>query len=108
MGNATGPLRVVVRDAVPGTEIRVLWVPGSEAAVFGPVGSQFTSAAAEGRIEAVVTEGPVRIELPRGVAPLSLEVGGRVYLQSTAAGVDVSLPAAERTDSVIVFRVPGA
>jgi hypothetical protein len=108
MSVAGGPLRVVVRDAVPGTEIRVLWVPGSDVAVFGPVGSRFTSAAAEGRIEAVVTAGPLRIEMPRGVVPFSLEVGGETYLRSTLAGLEVLIPATERTDSAVVFRIPGA
>lgn len=99
-----GPLRVVVVGAAAGAEIRVLWVPGSDAAVFAPVGSRFTSG--EGRLEARVTSGTVRIELPRGVIPVSLEVGGRIYLRSTDAGLDVPGPATERSASEIVFRIP--
>jgi len=99
-----GPLRVVVVGAEAGAEIRVRWVPGAEAAIFAPVGSRFTSG--EGRLEARVSVGAIRIELPRGVVPVSLEVGGRIYLRSTAAGVDVPGPVAERSASEIVFRIP--
>lgn len=102
---AGGPLRVVLRDVAPGTELRVVLVPGTEAAVFAPAGSRFTSA--EGRVEARVTPGEVRVELPRGVDPVSLEVGGRIYLRSTEAGLDVSGPVSSRTDDEILFRFPG-
>lgn len=100
----TGPLRVVVRGANAGSEIRVRWVPGTEAALFAPVGSRFTSG--DGRLEANVTAGTVRVELPRGVSPVSLEVGGRIYLRSTDAGLDVPGPVAEQSASEIVFRIP--
>ena len=99
-----GPLRVVVVGAEAGAEIRVRWVPGSDAAVFAPVGSRFTSG--EGRLEAQVTPGTVRVELPRGVVPVSLEVGGRIYLRSTDAGLDVPGPVTEQSASEIVFRIP--
>ena len=99
-----GPLRVVVLGAASGTEIHVLWVPGAEAAVFAPPGSRFTSG--EGRMEASVAPGGVRVELPRGVVPVSLEVGGRIYLRSTDAGLDLPGPLAQRSASEIVFRIP--
>lgn len=99
-----GALRVVLRDVAPGTEIRVTLVPGTEAAVYAPEGSRFTSAA--GRVEARVVPGDVRVELPRGVDPVSLEVGGRVYLRGTDAGLDVSGPVLTRDDAEIVFLVP--
>jgi len=99
-----GPLDVVLRGAAPGTEIRVTWVPGSEAALFAPVGSRFTSG--EGRMEADLASGPVRVELPRGVVPVILEVNGRLFLRNTAAGLDVSGPVAERAEAGITFRLP--
>ena len=102
----SGALRVVLQDVQAGSEVRVLVVPGTEAAVFAPAGSRFTSAA--GRLEARVTPGEVRVELPRGVDPVSLEVGGRIYLRSTGAGLDISGPVASRTDDEIVFRIPGS
>ncbi len=101
----SGPLRVVLRDVLAGSEVRVVLVPGTEAAVFAPAGSRFTSAS--GRVEARVTPGEVRVELPTGVDPVSLEVGGRIYLRSTDAGLDVSGPVTSRTDDEIIFRIPG-
>ncbi|HSG07003.1 MAG TPA: hypothetical protein VLA36_01510 [Longimicrobiales bacterium] len=99
-----GPLRVIVGGAETGAVIRVQWVPGAEAAIFAPAGSRFTSG--EGRLEAQVTSGTVRIELPRGVLPVSLEVGGRIYLRSTDAGLDVPGPVTRQSTSEIVFRIP--
>ncbi|GMV05560.1 MAG: hypothetical protein AMXMBFR53_18380 [Gemmatimonadota bacterium] len=99
-----GPLAVVLRDAAPGTEIRVRWITGSEAAVFAPVGSRFTSG--QGRIEAAGVAGVVRVELPRGVTPVSLEVNGRILLRSTPEGVDVPGDAVDRTADGLTFRLP--
>jgi hypothetical protein len=102
----SGPLRVSLSEVAPGSELRVQWVSGAEAAVFAPVGSRFTSA--EGRIEAAVTPGPVRVELPRGLVPVSLEVNGRIYLTSTSSGLEIPGPAEERGPEEIVFRLPEA
>jgi len=101
---AGGPLSVVLRGAAPGTEIRVTWIPGSEAAVFAPVGSRFTSG--EGKMEALLVSGPVRVELPRSVLPVSLEVNGRIYIRNTAEGLNVSGPVEVREDAGITFRLP--
>ena len=96
-------LSVVLRGASPGTEIRVTWIAANEAALFAPVGSRFTSG--EGRVEAFLVPGAVRIELPRGAAPLSLEVNGRILLRNTPAGLEVSGPVVDRTDAGVTFRV---
>ena len=99
-----GPLAVVLRDAAPGTEIQVRWVPGGEAAVFARAGSRFTSG--QGRMEAQGLDGVVRVELPRSIVPVSLEVNGRILLRSTAEGVDVSGPVVERSSESVTFRIP--
>lgn len=101
---AAGPLSVVLRGAESGTEIRVRWVPAREAAVLAPVGSRFTSGA--GRMEASLAPGLVRVELPEGVVPVSLEVDGRTLLRVTAEGVDVTGPVLSRSAAGITFRVP--
>lgn len=101
----SGPLRVVLHDVAAGSEVRVRLVPGTEASVYAPAGSRFTSAA--GRVEARVTPGEVRVELPTGVDPVSLEVGGRIYLRSTEAGLEVPGPVVTRTEDEILFRIPG-
>jgi len=100
-----GPLSVVLRDVAAGSEVRVVLVPGTEAAVYAPAGSRFTSAT--GRVEARVAPGEVRVELPRGVESVSLEVGGRIYLRSSGEGLDVPGPVTSRSDDEIVFRIPG-
>lgn len=101
---AVGPLRVVLRGVAPGTEVRVRWVPGREAAVLAPVGSRFTSG--EGLVEASLAPGLVRIELPEGVVPVSLEADGRTLLRVTAAGVDVTGPVLSRSAAGITFLLP--
>lgn len=102
---AGGPLSVVLRGAAPGTEIRVTWIPLSEAGLLAPAGSRFTTG--EGHLEATLAPGPVRVEIGRGTSPLRLEVDGSVFLRSTPAGLEVSGPAVERTDAGITFVVPG-
>lgn len=101
---AGGPLAVVLRDAAPGTEIRVTWIPGSEAALFAPVGSRFTSG--EGRLESTLAPGRVRVELPRGLSPFSVEVDGNVLLRGTPEGLEVRGEVAERGEAGITFVVP--
>jgi hypothetical protein len=101
---AEGPLRVILKGAAHESAIEVRWVSGTEAAVFAPVGSRFTSA--QGRLEAVLVPGPVRVELPRGVTPTALEVDGRVYLLRRADGVDITGPVLRRDADGVVFRTP--
>jgi len=101
---ARGPLAVLLRDVAPGTEIRVRWIPGAEAAVFAPVGSRFTSG--DGRVEARTLSGVVRVELPRGVLPVSLDVDGRILLRNTASGLQVTGPVVAQDDAGITFRLP--
>jgi hypothetical protein len=95
---------VVLRDAAPGTEIRVTWIPGREAALFAPGGSRFTSG--QGRLEASLAPGPVRVEIQRGASPLSLEVDGSVLLRGTPGGLEVRGDVVERSADGITFVVP--
>lgn len=101
----TGPVRIVITGLPPATEVRVQLVPGSEAAVLAPAGARFTSG--EGRIEAVTETGPVRVELPRGAVPATVEVNGRVYLRNTAEGLDDTASTWDRDGSDLVLRLPG-
>ncbi len=61
----------------------------------------------EGRAEATVALGPVRVELPRFAAEVSVEVDGRTYLRRTSAGLEVLEPVVEQTDEMIRFVIPG-
>lgn len=101
----SGPLHVTLLGVSAGGEIRVHWVVGAEAAVFAPAGSRFTSG--ENRIDAAVVPGAVRVELPEGLVPVSLEVNGRIYLSRTSEGLEIVGPVAERRAEEVVFRVPG-
>ncbi|MCG6958132.1 MAG: zf-HC2 domain-containing protein [Gemmatimonadetes bacterium] len=102
IGVSEGPLQVLLRGVPADGEVEVRWVSGTEAAVFGPLGSRFTSA--RGRIEAILTPGRVRVELPRSVVPTSLVVDGRIYLSRTPEGLTVPGPAIREDESGIVFR----
>lgn len=99
-----GPLTVVLRGAAEGTEVRVRWIPGREAAVLAPVGSRFTSG--EGRVDATLAPGVVRVELPEGVSPVLLEADGRTLLRVTDSGVEVTGPVLSRSAGGITFRIP--
>lgn len=99
----SGPVSVVLTGTRTGDSILVRWVPGAEAAVMAPVGSRFTTA--EGRLAAAVVPGGIRVELPRGVTPLSLEVDGRVYLRSTGSALEVPGPVERRTPDEILFLI---
>lgn len=99
-----GPVRIVLRGVVAGTEIDVRLVGGATVSVMAPRGTRFTTG--EGRIEATTAPGTVHVELPRGVHPASLEVAGRTYLRVTDSGLDVVGPVIDRSDGMIRFAVP--
>lgn len=101
---AGGSLAVILHGAEPGTEIRVTWIPGDEAALFAPVGSRFTSG--QGRLEATLAPGPVRVEIRRDVSRLTLEVDGSVLLRGTSEDLEVAGEAVERDASGITLVVP--
>lgn len=98
------PLAVILSDVAPGTEVRLRWIPGREAAIFTGPESRFTSGV--GRIEAAGASGVVRVELPREGNPVTLEVNGRVLLRTGAAGLEVSGPVVSRDEAGITFRLP--
>jgi len=98
----TGPLRITLRGFAPGVDLSVLWVPGSEAAVFAPLGTRYMRG--QGRIEADLSSGPVRVELPTGSSPVTLEVDGVVYLRRGEFGVALLGPVASQSTDGVVFR----
>ncbi len=104
LGATAGALRIVLRSLAPGVDLRVRWVPGAEAAVFAPLGSRF--ATGEGWVEADLAPGAVRVELPAGSQPITLEVDGIPYLRRGAAGLELPGPVASRAGEEIVFRRP--
>lgn len=101
---ASTGIRVIVSTLGPLTRLEVVWVDGGSARLDAPPGSRFSYA--EGRVEALVAGGPVRIELPRAGAPVTVEVDGMPYLTRTGDVVEVTGPIGERTDSRILFVSP--
>ena len=97
-------LRVLVSSLGPLSELEVVWIGGAAARVEAPAGSRFTYAS--GRVEALVAGGPVRVELPRAGAPVSLEVDGVPYLTRADDEVRVEGPVGERSEQRILFVNP--
>jgi len=83
---ADGRIAIVIRDAEAGTLIEVVWSDDAVARLSSGAGSSYS--ASEGRLEARVPEGPIRVELPSGtdIEAVSLEVNGRILIQKTPGG----------------------
>lgn len=98
-----GRVRVVVEGLPTGAEVEVTLADGiAGAGAFAPDGARFRSG--EGVLEVTTPRGPVRVELPRGVAA-SVSVEGRIYLESDASGLRTPGPAVERDTDRVLFRV---
>ena len=69
------------------------------------VGTEFSYA--EGEVVARVAAGPVTVELPEGVVPVTLIVNGGVYLVRDESGVEVTGSATGPAgESLATFQVP--
>lgn len=101
---ASAGIRVLVSSLGPLDHLEVVWVDGGSARVDAPAGSRFSYA--EGRVEALVAGGPVRIELPRSGASVTVEVDGVPYLTRTGDVVEVTGPVGQRSDARILFVAP--
>lgn len=99
---AEGRVRVSVSGLAAGGELRVTVVDRDRAAVYAP-GASFRSG--PGWVEARVGSGPVRVELPADVVEASLEVDGRRYLTMRRGNLEVAVPAAERSETELRFRI---
>jgi hypothetical protein len=99
-----GGIRVVVTSLGPIGPLEVVWIDEATARVDAPAGSRFTYG--EGRVEAMVAGGPVRIELPRAGATVAIEVDGQPYLTRSGGQLQVTGPVGERSEAGILFTVP--
>ena len=82
-------------------ELDVVWVSGNTARVVAPSGSRF--AYADGRVDVSLQPGPVSVELPSSGSPLSLQVGGRVYLRRSGSQIAIEGPIVERGEDRLHF-----
>lgn len=99
-----GRMEVVLSGVQPGSELEVVWRDAATARVSAAAGSSFSFA--EGRAEARVAPGPVRVELPRYAPTVSVAVDGRTYVRrSSTGGLEVLEPAEEHSEDRIRFIV---
>lgn len=99
------PIRIALHDALPGTEIRIVFVDGTEAGVFGSAASRFSRE--PGRLDVAVRGASIRVEIPENAEQVQLLVHGEVLLLKDGASLDVRGPVASRGPKEIRFLVTG-
>ena len=99
------PIRIALHDALPGTEIHVVFVDGTEAGVFGSAASRFSRE--PGRIDVSVRGHSIRVEIPRRAEQAEILVEEEVLLVKDGESLDVRGPVASRGPEEIRFLVPG-
>lgn len=100
-----GPIRIALHDALPGTEIHVVFVDGTEAGVLGSASSRFSRE--PGRIDVSVRDKSIRVEISKQAEQVELLVAEEVLLVKDGESLDVRGPVASRGPEEIRFLVPG-
>lgn len=98
-------VEIALHEVLPGTEIRVVFVDGSEAGVFGSAASRFRSE--PGRLDVAVRADSIRVEIPRSGERVLLLVGEEALLVKDGESLDVRAPVASRSPEEIRFLIPG-
>lgn len=98
-----GRIDVVLTGVQAGSRLDVVWRDAATARISAAAGSSFSYA--EGRAEARVSAGPVRVELPRYAPVVSISVDGRTYLRRSSSGLELLAPVVEQSDDLIRFVV---
>jgi hypothetical protein len=101
IGVAGGVVELRVDGLPEGEEVTVLLVDGDQAGIFGPASTRFRTE--EGRVEAIATEGGIRIELPRGVRRATVVVNGVPYLRKSGDSLEILGPVRDSASSEIRF-----
>lgn len=91
---AAAGARVALTGAAPGQALEVTWVDREAAAVYAPEGTRFSSSDADGRIDAALARGAVRVELPERASRATLSVNGSVYVEKHGERIDYPGPPA--------------
>ena len=99
------PIRIALHDALPGTEIQVVFVSGTQAGVIGSASSRFSRE--PDRIDVSVRGDSIRVEIPRRAEQVQLLMHGEVLLLKNGASLNVRGPVASRAPDEIRFLVPG-
>ena len=98
------PASIALHEVLPGTEIRVTFVDGDDAGVFGSATSRFSSE--PGRLDVVVRGHNIRVEIPRSAEQVRLLVGEEILLAKAGESLDVRGPVASRSPEEILFLIP--
>ena len=105
MAAPSGPVAVRLESVPAGTVVDVRRAADGSVGVLAAAGSEFSYG--EGEVRASIASGPVTVELPEGVVPVTLTVNGAVYLVLNAAGTEVTGPSTvPGEESLATFRVP--
>ncbi len=99
------PVRIALHEVLPGTEIRVVFVDGTDAGVFGSAASRFRSE--PGRLDITVRGASIRVEIPKRAERVALLVGEEALLVKDGGSLDVRGPVTSRSPEEIRFLVPG-
>ena len=97
-------LTVSLRGVPEGEQIEVVWTEEATAEISAADGSSY--AIAEGRAEAVVTGGPIRLTLPSLAGPIRVEVNGRRVLPRRAEEIELPEGSIEESTSRLLLAVP--
>lgn len=98
------PVEIALHEVLPGTEIRVVFVDGSEAGVVGSAASRFRNE--PGRLDIAVRADSIRVEIPRSAERVLLLVGEEALLVKDGESLDVRGPVASRSPEEIRFLIP--
>lgn len=99
------PIRIALHDALPGTEIHVVFVDGTEAGVLGSAASRFSRE--PGGIDVSVVGDSIRVEIPTSAERVLLLLEEDVLVAKDGTSLDVRGPVASRSPHEIRFLVPG-
>ena len=102
---AREPVEIALHEVLPGTEVLVVFVDGSEAGVFGSAASRFRRE--PGRLDVAVRADSIRVEIPRSAERVLLLVGEEALLVKDGESLDVRGSVASRSPEEIRFLIPG-
>lgn len=94
-------LSIALLDVAPDMPVEIRWIEGEQARIDGGPGARYT--VSEGRTEARVRSGPIRLELPRSGGRVTVEADGLVVLTRSDAGIEISADVLERDADGVVL-----
>lgn len=94
-------IRVSLASVAAGAAVELIWVDEPVARILAGEGTSYSFA--EGRAEAIVAPGPVRIEISRSAPSVSLSVNGRMIFEGSADAPRLLESALVRDQDRVVF-----